>query len=299
MWLAIAMALALELANGSAPDSPAQPFARRSRPHSGPSNALGAVPFDLSEDRTILVPVRVDGQGPFRFLLDTGASQSVVSESLARRFGVAIASRTVMLTPAGHRTTRPMARLSRLELGGVGASDILVTVLPDDLLSVQHRVDGVIGQDLLSAHVYTIDYARKVVIWHTVPLTPSGTKLRVEQQGGQVFVLLPQTSATSGALKMIPDTGADGLVLFSRPGKTLPPMTPLDVGLLRTVSGHRLVRRVLLDEFVAGDIPLRNHIATLVPRTDPGAIEGDGLLPMHIFSAVTFNGPESYLVLQR
>lgn len=273
MWFAIAAALTLELLDTSLP-----------------------LPFELGDDGAIVVPVRVDGQGPFRFLFDTGASQSLIAEAAARRLGASPQSRTVMVTPSGHRMLRPVVKLSRVEVGPVVARNLAVTVLHDNEMPGPGRVAGIIGQDVLGPLVYTIDYRTRTIAWHREVPGAGGTRVRLQVERGRFLALLPQ-SADDVPLRMIPDTGADGLVLFARAGRKLPPMTPLDILLLRTVSGQRLGRRVLLDDFRAGDLRLQDQVAALVPRADADAVDGDGLLPLHIFSRVTFNGPEGYLAI--
>jgi predicted aspartyl protease len=259
-------------------------------------DASRTLPFALN-DGAIVVRVRLDGQGPFRFLLDTGASQSVVRETVARRLLLMARSRTVMVTPTGHRTTWPVTRLEKLELGGMEMTGVPVTVVADHVLSGHFDVDGIIGQQLLAPFTFTIDYQRKTITWHREPVSPAGVRLPLTRAGDRVFVMLPQ-GRDGVQLQMIPDTGSDTLVLFARAGRALPPMTPLDVVLLRTTSGQRLVRRVLLDNFRAGDLQLRDQVAALVPRADRDAPDGDGLLPLHIFSRVTFNGPEGYVAVE-
>jgi hypothetical protein len=152
---------------------------------------------------------------------------------------------------------------------------------------------------------FTIDYLRRRLLLHTGAVDPPGTRLPLELNGGRALVLLlpPPGQAPVGppntcqALKLVPDSGADGLVLFDRPGGALPPVTPLDTSTLRTLSGLKVVRRVLIDELAVGAIRLRRQIGVLVERTQHEQPMGDGLLPLHLFARVTFNGPEGYLIV--
>jgi predicted aspartyl protease len=276
MWLALLMALSLDVL-----DSPA------------------LVHFDLSDEGAIVVPVMVEGQGPFRFLLDTGASQSVVAERLALRLGLKSEAMTLMLTPGGERVIQHVSRVATLQVGPVHAVDLLMTRLVGDLLKAARDVDGIVGQDVLARSTYTIDYRRRAVVWHADGAIPDGTRLRLDLIDGRAIVSLPRGTSARGVLRMIPDTGADGIVLFAGPGRALPSVTPLDIGLLRTVSGVQLVRRVLLERFSAGQIELGDVIASVVERRDTRGIDGDGLLPLHMFSAVTFDVAHGVLVLQR
>ena len=112
-------------------------------------------PFELLPPGDIVVPVTIDGQGPFRMLLDTGASRSAVTTAVARLLDSRVVGETTMVTPAG-RERRPLVLLKRVALGGSGSSSVVGMQLDDDDLNP--AIDGLIGQDILAARVYTIDY---------------------------------------------------------------------------------------------------------------------------------------------
>src|SRR5258708_6048524 len=61
---------------------------------------LLAVPTRLDRIGRIVVPVMINGQGPFRFIVDTGASHSVVSPALAAKLGLTPTPQTATLLNA-------------------------------------------------------------------------------------------------------------------------------------------------------------------------------------------------------
>jgi hypothetical protein len=171
-------------------------------------------------------------------------------------------------------------------------------VLPTTNLDPTGRIDGLIGQDVLGSLVFTIDYARRRIWWHgrTVPDSPRGTRLSLEVTNGRALVTLPQRSGPVAVLRLIPDTGADSLVLLVHPGRPLPFVTPLDTVRVRGVAGSRPARRVLVQNLDVGSIRLADQVGLLVDGTAAGSFMGDGLLPLHLFTRVTFNGPGGYAV---
>jgi predicted aspartyl protease len=252
------------------------------------------LPFQLV-DSAIVIPVVVDGQGPFRFLLDTGASQSVLSERLTERLGLVPTGRTRMLTPTGHRI-RPVVS-TRLDLGGVTSFRVVATVVDDeDMASDSLRLDGIVGQDVLATFTYTIDYARRVIDWDSVRPV-SGQHVTLSVTNGRATVLIPQ--AAQDDLRLIPDTGSDSIVLFARPDRRLPAATPRDVSLLRTIAGHRLVRRVQLTDWRIGDLILRDQDAVVLDASDVPHLDADGLLALHGFSRVTFDARGGNLWIEK
>jgi hypothetical protein len=134
------------------------------------------------------------------------------------------------------------------------------------------------------------------VFWHAEASAMPGIRLPLEWNQERFVVALPQKSPAR-ALRLIPDSGTDAWVFFARPNTPLPSLTPLDTVGMRTLSGPRLLRRVLMDRIDIGSVTLTNQMATLVEDPKPGGPFEDGLLPLHLFARVTFNGPEDYLVV--
>ena len=253
--------------------------------------------FQLSAEGDVVVAATVQGAGPFRFLLDTGSSRSAVSAQLAARLQLRIIAKTTILTAAGEGW-RPLAQLNGLSIGPASPATVLAMVAPANELARRVPVDGIIGQDVLARFAYTIDYRRRHLVWHASTSEEiSGTRLAMESQDGRLMVLLPQASRAQRVLRMIPDTGADGIVFFERAGKALPPVTPLDTAGLLTLSGVRVVRRVLIDRLDVGEILLKDQVGVIVAAGD-NSLLGDGLLPLHLFARVTFNGPGGYLAVE-
>jgi predicted aspartyl protease len=253
--------------------------------------------FQLSAEGDIVVAATVQGAGPFRFLLDTGSSRSAVSAEVAARLKLRTIAQTTILTAAGEGL-RPLAQLNGLSIGPASPAMVLAMVAPANELARSVPVDGIIGQDVLARFAYTIDYRRRQLVWHASTSEEiSGTRLAMESEGGRLRVLLPQASRAQRVLRMIPDTGADGIVFFERAHKALPPVTPLDTVGLKTLSGVRVVRRVLIDCLDVGKIRLKDQVGMIVAAGD-NSLRGDGLLPLHLFARVTFNGPGGYLAVE-
>jgi hypothetical protein len=257
-----------------------------------------AVSFDLLPDGGIVVTGTIGGTGPFRFVVDTGSNRSAITTEVARRLDLRPSAHTLMVTPSGRRAC-PLVRVSGLSIGRAPSVERQLLVLPAGDIAASRRVDGLIGQDVLAGLVYTIDYRRRRIVWHDDErLAPGGARLELTLADGRALVSLPQTPPRGATLRLVPDSGADGLVLFTGRDRPAVAMTPLDIAGLRTLAGERLVRRALLDVLEVGDVRLRAQVALLVGGTPEGDLLGDGLLPLHLFTRVTFNGPAGYLVVE-
>jgi predicted aspartyl protease len=75
-------------------------------------------------------------------------------------------------------------------------------------------------------------------------------------------------------------------------------MITLDGAGLKTLSGERSVQRVVIDVIDVGEIRLRNQVAVVIADVEPDATLADGLLPLHLFARVTFNGPQKMLIVE-
>ena len=254
-----------------------------------------ATPFELLDDGSIVIPVTIGGTGPYRFVLDTGSSRTVISIRLWAPLKAPAVAQTIMVTPAG-RASAYVVRLDGVSIGGRPGVRVDAAVMAADRYAAGQPVDGLIGQDVLSALVYTIDYERRVLVWHPPGESMPGVRLPLNVRDNRVLVRLAQHDGDPAPLTMIPDSGADGLVLFVRAKDRLR-LTPIDIGVLSSMSGSRLASRVQLTDMIVGDTRLETPLAVLVDNEEPVELMGDGLLPLHVFSRVTFNVPERYLIV--
>ncbi len=94
------------------------------------AETLGYLP-DLAARMT--VPVRIDGQGPYRFVVDTGAERTVISRELARELD---------LSPGRTATVHSMTEVSRID-----------TVVIPDLRIGRRSVNGIHAPALARSHL--------------------------------------------------------------------------------------------------------------------------------------------------
>ncbi len=252
-------------------------------------------PFDLLDDGSIVVPVTIGGTGRYRFVLDTGSSRTVISSRLWKALRLPAVAKTQMVTPAG-REDAYVVRLRGIAVGGGAGIDVDAAVIAADRYAAGQQVDGLIGQDVLAASIYTIDYRARVVEWHRAGDVQPGVRLPLLLRDNRVFISLAQREGDPSPLCLVPDSGSDSLVLFAHARNKLR-FTSLDVGVLSSVSAVRLVRRVEVEGLMIGNTRLQAPSAVMLDSREADTM-GDGLLPLHVFSRVTFNAGEGYLIVQ-
>jgi predicted aspartyl protease len=119
------------------------------------------VTFSFIQNTSLVaVPVMVNGSGPYRFLLDTGASHSILSATVADRLKIKVGKDHTLLTGGGNIPVT--LRTIRLQVGEtlLEKLEIVVTNFP---LMQSMQVDGILGADYLRRFKVTIDYQKRVV----------------------------------------------------------------------------------------------------------------------------------------
>ncbi len=145
---------------------------------------VGTVDFGLRAN-LITVGVTVNGREKL-LILDTGASQTMLSRQTAQELGLQEAQRAVG-RGAGGEVEIAMVAVDRLAVGDLAIHDVTVVVM--DLEEIQAQmggdISGVLGFDFLSRFKVTIDYrARKL----TLERYPAATSVQDEPfviQGGR------------------------------------------------------------------------------------------------------------------
>ncbi len=150
--------------------------------------------------------IRINGQGPFRFIIDTGANRSVLSQALATRLGLAPSGKDVVHSIDG---TQPatLVNVESLSIGTLRLSHGDTPVLDGPMLDGEH---GLLGVDGMAGRMLHIDFSK-----HCVEIYESAAQMSM--QGWQSA----PARMRFGSLLMVPgkivgvhvnvliDTGAD------------------------------------------------------------------------------------------
>src|SRR5688572_408866 len=80
---------------------------------------LFAAPTRLDRIGRVMAEVMVNGKGPFRFVIDTGASRSTLAPHLAKSLGLTQAGRNVMLNGVTGVAEVPTVIVDSLDIGAL------------------------------------------------------------------------------------------------------------------------------------------------------------------------------------
>jgi predicted aspartyl protease len=126
----------------------------------GPGRAEVAIRLAHPTKPLVMVPTFVNGRGPYAFVVDTGASATVLSPELADTLGIERAGSSPM-TGAGGTLMSTAGCVKSLVVGTALLEDLAVMV--SDFLgtigqALGTKVDGVVGYNFLRRFRVTIDY---------------------------------------------------------------------------------------------------------------------------------------------
>jgi predicted aspartyl protease len=121
-----------------------------------------AVVFDyVANTSLIVVPVMINEHGPYKFLLDTGATKTILSSQVADKLDIP-KGRAQMLLSAGGNLLVTSRTLKTLRLGVTRAENVEIAV-GDLPLMKRLKLDGLLGGDYLRLFKISIDYDNMIV----------------------------------------------------------------------------------------------------------------------------------------
>ena len=253
-------------------------------PRLGGAEEIG---FRLARKHFVIVPVLVNGQGPYEFLLDTGSTTSVVERKLATDLGLKPLQQTVIRTATGTEGVS-IARVHQIDVGSQSARTVLVLCSEMDAVrSLDENIRGILGFNFLSRLRYTLDYKRKKLRFEGEEAV-EGTRVPFDASGRSIIL-------STGHLRLLLDTGATGVFLFRADGLDIE-MDARSIRSVSTLSGRRVAKSGLLRRLVIGDQTFHGVPITLVPQSELEE-KADGLVPGALFDSIYVDHEAGFVVL--
>lgn len=183
-----------------------------------------AIRFQLVHDYLIVVPVFVNGTGPWDFLLDTGCSSTVIDVELGRRLNAPMAGQATVAFLTGMRHDQRV-QLNEIRVGsGVESWNASgMTARVDKMENARELVPGVrgiLGEDFLRKFDVLIDYERRLL--HFNEPAPDGERIPFQDASrfgerrtiNRLLVEVEFPGTGSGPVVMQLDTAARIIELF-------------------------------------------------------------------------------------
>lgn len=186
----------------------AKPAAAAATPRAAP-NSPGrrfATPTRFDQVGRIVAPVMIDGQGPFRFLVDTGADGSMISRALVRKLGLVPergAAEQVQGTTGSQQL--PWVPIATLEVGGIVKHDLRMPICRSRVLS---GLDGILGMAGFGAARVVVNFRENRVIIDRSSNGPVAGFLDIHAKRTPGGLLMIPARVGDVHVKAVIDTGA-------------------------------------------------------------------------------------------
>ena len=279
LW-ALLIATPLLLGSTSTPPTSSPPASSSPGPASAPephpadllvNPATGEVipfiqPFDLDATRRMAVKVMIGEQGPFSFLVDTGAERTVIARELADRLGLVEGAKLRLATIGGSAMVQSF-RIAKLQM-----TDLHMSGLEAPAFSGRHiGAAGLIGVDMLEKRRILIDFRKESMqILETKlrarPIIRDDDAIVVTARNMAGRLILSDARLGGKRVDVIVDTGAQTSVgnlalqrLVAKTRQNRSPFTPTE---LNAVTGEAVpavrtaIKRIVINGMDVNDLPV-------------------------------------------
>jgi hypothetical protein len=234
----------------------------------------------IIEGRPVVDGVFVSGTGPYRFLVDTGATMNHLEPSLARKAGLQPTFRTELTSSLGS-VPAPGSDQLTVSLGALTADQQPFLFAGIEAVhGLGGGIQGILGQAFLGRFDYTIDLRRRRLAFG---------KRDAQGKKAQFQLLRGRTLVTTSLGDLILDSGTAQVVLFGEIG------VGNGQNYMRTLTGSGPVGTKESRLAIDGRPVWTGQAVAISKREEPGVA---GLLPVRLFRTVYVCNSEGYLVFQ-
>jgi predicted aspartyl protease len=269
----------------------------------GFAESQATVSMRPSRASRIVVAVKVNGAGPYDFMVDTGATVTVLDSALFDELGLRPEGLSLIASAAGAtRQTRSVVKEITLDCFSI--QDLTVVSMPATILSSGYgAIRGILGENFLRHFDILIDNEhRKITLDRGVGLADflAGERLPI------TFPALPQdddnryrptiwvTADAYGRARVLLDSGAPSVMLLQWGGKLKGYGYSMR---LNTVNGAIACKGASdwlhLGKRLVGDLIILNCQSALVKPQGH-----EGILPTAIFKQIFISHAGSYVIIE-
>jgi predicted aspartyl protease len=193
---------------GTAPGGSAQIATRADSLGGNVDDSLFASPTTHDHIGRVVVPVKINGRGPYRFIVDTGANHSTISPNLVRELGLKADAQS-LITLDG---ITGAARVTYVSIDRLQAGDLILedTALPVVWAPVMAGADGILGAAGMSEKSLLIDFQRnRVAIASHVESTTRNQAIKIHAARVVNGLMVLDTEVAGVRVAAVLDTGAE------------------------------------------------------------------------------------------
>lgn len=250
--------------------TPIDPLAQTTALPRGPAVTI---PIHLYWDYLVVVEGSIGGIHKLDFEIDTGAYPTIIDQKIARELGLPDLPARVNLANKSVEMRRVI--LPSLDLGPIRVESL--PVVTQDLSLFQkilgHRVDGIVGLDVLRKSSFAINYKKKEMVFGPTEKLKFSAAFDTD-----VPVVSIRTRFQDRRLRLVVDTGTPDLMLFQSRVADVIGLKVLGTENVADVSGTFQRRKVRIPDVYFGEEPVGDQITFVVDDRKDDGDDFDGVL---------------------
>lgn len=227
------------------------------------------VPFEYSGNE-ILIKAKINGGAEQKFIVDTGATQSVIDKAAATALGPR-PMKTFSITTGSKAVPLSYTKLPSITIGDITLFDI--PVLVTDLGTVQEKPAGIIGANILRRFAVTIDYDEKKLVLsdpRSVNVPPAATAISTKPAFGGASLIVQGQLDNKKPMNFLVDTGACMNNIPLSLAKPLYKGGVLPVGSIFGLDGQRVsIGTFKANTLKLGALAIPGPVFTIAPDRNP------------------------------
>lgn len=233
------------------------------------------LPFRLYQEYLIVVKGSIGASEALNFLVDTGATRTLVDRQTIKKLGLQALKEEVQLASFKNGQQAQELVVPELRFGpmGIRQARVLATDLAF-LSSSGTRIDAILGLDVLSRTSFSVDYVAKRITFGPVEDSVPAVPFRSVSP-----LLTIDVAIGNRAARLMVDTGAPRLTLFpNRMGARLPGFLLKGASAGQGVGGRSQLRDIELSAVSLGPTEWLHVGALLVDVAESAYDDFDGVL---------------------
>lgn len=178
------------------------------------SQSSTTLSFDATND-LIVINATVNGKGPFRFQIDTGASHHVMTPELAQSLGLRVEGNAILDSGGRARNSAGVVQVAEVRVGDfrLERQSFIVAALPPS-----YPFQGFLGAEFFKHFIVRIDFRQSLLTLTTGSVfryQGDGISLPIKFHAGLIPQVKAEVDGKAGWFKL--DTGYNGsLALFGK-----------------------------------------------------------------------------------
>jgi hypothetical protein len=227
-----------------------------------PVESVVELSFRLSAGYLIMIEGQIGTQRNLRFILDTGATMSIVDKKIADK--LKLSRHSIESFNFDRKLRWEQAEFPEVQFGPVKATKIAMLVGHlAEYSEFARNADAIIGTDLLKLSNVSIDYEARRIVFHLRGLESSAAR------GEPLSDCLTLDVLVQGhPVRLIADTGLPGILLYEeRLLKSVPGLQLTGTAINVTMGGRLHAKQVTLHGVAIG--PTDKDVSVLLMKSPP------------------------------